>query len=102
MTLNVVGSRDFSVVCSFLLGKPDADDVRLTPYEGRMITHLAMVQKKRGNPNWGKPLPSPPCQPSSKAWLYAWVSRRKPTAVQVNCESSVSAMVTAAMYRNGC
>ncbi len=38
-------------------------DQFLTPYgpsEGRMIIHLAMVHKKRGNPNWGKPLPFPP------------------------------------------
>jgi hypothetical protein len=25
-----------------------------------MITHLAMVHKKRGNPNWGKPFLPPP------------------------------------------
>jgi len=29
-----------------------------------MIIHLAMVQKKRGNPNWGKPLPSSPAVPT--------------------------------------
>jgi hypothetical protein len=29
-----------------------------------MIIHLAMVHKKRGNPNWGKPLPSPPVVPT--------------------------------------
>ena len=25
-----------------------------------MLIHLAMVRKRRGNPNWGKPLPFPP------------------------------------------
>jgi len=30
------------------------------PSEERMITRLAMIHKKRGNPNWGKPLPSLP------------------------------------------
>ncbi len=34
------------------------------PNEGRMIIHLAMVHKKRGNPNWGKPLPSPLAVPT--------------------------------------
>jgi hypothetical protein len=29
-----------------------------------MIIHLTMVHKRRGNPNWGKPLPSSPAVPT--------------------------------------
>jgi hypothetical protein len=35
-----------------------------SPYEERMMIHLAMVHKRRGNPNWGKPLPSSPAVPT--------------------------------------
>ena len=42
---------------------PDNDSA-IKPYEGRMIIPLAMAHKKRGNPNWGKPLPSPPVVPT--------------------------------------
>jgi hypothetical protein len=57
-------SRDTAVVGVMSpLDLIDQSDTSLA-LKGRMIIHVAMVHKRRGNPNWGKSLPSPSAVPT--------------------------------------
>jgi hypothetical protein len=68
----------------------------------RIIIDLTWFAKEETRIGESRSQPLQPWQLSSKVWLFAWVSRRKPTAVQFSCEPGASAMVIAATYRSGC
>src|SRR5213080_31653 len=70
---------------------------------GMVKPFIQPVRRRRGNPNWGRPLP--PLQlllPSSKRKSDTWDSRSKHVPVQWRYGIGASGIRTGATYRNGC